>query len=137
MVRRVGHHDGGILGLVDFLEVHGEAVEYDLIGRGLRLRELGSARFSWLDLQIIVRGAPRDSAIGRSIGGATSEWGVTEHLLALLVDAVVIGNWQRQGNPHAPRPHPLSRPGAPKQGTHLGKEPIPVGDFEEWWNSIT
>lgn len=102
---------------------------------GLRLRWLGTDLLTWGDLQSIVRGAPRESAIGQSLGGPGSAWSNLEHLVALSLDALNIANWQRQGNKHAPRPRPVSRPGAVEDGQRLGSDPIPIGQFEDWWNS--
>lgn len=137
MVRGVWPQLGGILGLADFLTEHGEAVESDLLRAGLRLRWLGSDLLTWRDLQLFIRSAPRESAIGQSLGGDSAAWSTSEHLMALLVDAVVIGNWQRQGDPHARRPDPLSRPGAKSAGQRFGADPIPISQFAAWWNSTT
>lgn len=64
---RVGCGLGGIAGLVRLIRDHGEAVEYDLITIGLRLDWLGTEALSWRDLWVIVRQAPRDSAIRRAV----------------------------------------------------------------------
>lgn len=46
----------------------------------------------------------------------TDAWGLQEQLLASLVDAVNVGNWQRGGNAKAPRPQRIPRPGvAPEE----------------------
>ncbi|WAB10580.1 tail assembly chaperone [Gordonia phage Ecliptus] len=55
-----GISTGGIFGLHRLLEEHGEAVEYDLIERGLRLRDLGKPWFSWTDLRALEKRARTD-----------------------------------------------------------------------------
>src|SRR5690242_14164709 len=54
-----------MIGLLDLLDEHGEAVEYDLIDAGLRLRWLGTEALSWRDLLVRVRLSPRGSALYR------------------------------------------------------------------------
>ena len=56
-----------MIGLLDLIEEHGEAVEYDLIDAGLRLRWLGTEALTWRDLLVRVRMAPKDSALYRSV----------------------------------------------------------------------
>ena len=56
-----------MIALLGLLEEHGDAVEYDLIGLGLRLRDFPSAALSWRDLLVIVRHAPATSAIVRAL----------------------------------------------------------------------
>lgn len=139
MVPGIVRGHGGILGLVRFLEEHGEAVEYHLIEMGLRLRWLGTEVLTWADLLSIIRGASRASPIGRELGGASAEWGPNEYLLALVVDSLQWSNYllQLQINPRSQpeRPRPVSRPGAKPSGTRLGADPIPISQFEEWWST--
>lgn len=135
MAGRLGGHRGGIEGLLQLIDEHGEALEYDLIRLGLRLDDLGTERLSWRDLLVIVQHSPRDSALARDLLGDDALWGVTEHLLASLLDAVQMGNWQRGGKPHAPKPKPVRRPGARGQVRHFGADPIPISQFDDWWDN--
>jgi hypothetical protein len=73
---------------------------------GERLSDL--LRGSWRRLWVLVAQLPPDSALGRAQSGG---WTTSEHLLALAVDVLQSANWQRQGDNHAPRPQPISRPG--------------------------
>lgn len=134
MGRRVGHHPGGIQGLIGFLREHGEAVEYDLIALGLRLEWLGSERLTWCDLRAIIHQAPRDSAVARSTLGEHAPWDLASHLLASVVDALHAIIWQLGGG-KGPRPKLLPRPGSKQQSMSFGSDPIPASKFEEWWNS--
>jgi hypothetical protein len=63
-------------------------------------------------------------------------WSQDTHLLAGAVDALQIANWQRPGKRSAPKPKPVERPGekAARSKT-LGADPIPVSEFNDWWNA--
>lgn len=129
---------GGIEGLLRLLDEHGEAVEYDLITLGLRLDDLGTERLTWRDLWVIVHHLPRTSALSRAIGGSDAEWGLTDHLLAVAVDAIEVGNWQRASSGRKsplPKPKPVPRPGAKREGQSFGSVPIPIKDFDAWWDA--
>ena len=62
----------------------------------------------------------------------------TASLLADLIDLVAVlrAEVAVKGTEHrAKRPKPYPRPGRKPKGTrHLGKDPIPVAEFEDWWN---
>ena len=133
MAGGVQDQHGGILGLLTLIDEHGEAIEYDLISLGLRLRDLGTDKLSWRDLAVIARQLPRESALARAMVEESSQWGVTEHLLALVVDVLAVANWQRGGGKGS-RPKPLPRPGAQSSGKKFGSDPIPAKDFDAWWN---
>lgn len=135
MVGRVGSDTGGIQGLVELLDEHGEAVEYDLIALGLRLRDLGTERLTWRDLFVIVRQSPRTTALNRERLGEAADWSLTEHLLAGVFDLLAGANWQRSGDKHAPRPKPIARPGSKSEGTSLGSGAIPASEFDAWWGA--
>lgn len=137
MARGVGYRRGGIQGLVELLDEHGEAVEYDLIALGLRLADLGTPRLTWRDLLVIVRQSPRTSALNRARLGEAADWGVTDHLLAGVFDLLAGANWQRGGDNKAPRPKPLKRPGSKPEGQKFGGDAIPISEFDAWWGAGT
>lgn len=60
---------------------------------------------------MLIRHLPRDSPYGVAINGEAARWGVTEHLLAGAVDALLGANWQRGGG-KGQRPKPVPRPDA-------------------------
>lgn len=129
---------GGILGLVGFLREHGGAVEYQLLTLGLRLEWLGTDRLSWRDLWVVVTQAPPGSAIHRAVEPEKAAWASGEldaWFLAAQVDLLAAGNWQRQGKNNARKPEPIQRPGEKKKGTVLGADPIPVSEFDAWWDA--
>jgi len=129
----LGHQPGGILGLARLIQQHGEAIEYDLIRHGLRLRDLGTPSFDWRDLLVIVKHLGPESATVRAASPDQAGWGLTEQLLAALVDAVQIGNWQRQGRTHSPRPKPIPRPGVKDRTRTIGRgRGTTAAEFDRW-----
>jgi hypothetical protein len=58
-----------------------------------------------------VRQLPQESATWRSINPEGSVWTLEAHLVALAVDVLQMGNWQRAGKKGARRPKPIPRPG--------------------------
>ena len=99
----------GIFGLLDLLEEHGEAVEYDLIALGLRLRDLGTERLTWRDLLVVVRQAPEGSALVRATVPAPL-FGVPERLALLIEHRLRVLIWQNSGG-KGPAPEPMPVPG--------------------------
>lgn len=117
MAGALRHRSGGILSLLTLLDEHQEAVEYDLISLGLRLRDLGDT-FTWHDLKIVVGGLPQDSAVSRSILGPDYIWDNLSQLLATAVDELRVANWMQTEDATkkfpANRPEPIPRPGLKK-----------------------
>lgn len=129
---------GGILSLADFVDDHRDAVAYHLITLGLRLRWLGSSRLSWEDLRVIITAAPPGSPLHWDLDPERAAWNsgaVNAYLLALVVDVINAGNWQRARKRTAPKPKPVPRPGDSNKGAVFGSEPVPVSQFDEWWNT--
>lgn len=98
------------------------------------MRDIGGA-ISWRELLTLVRRWQRTpgTALCESVHG--EQWGATEHLLATVLDALGIANWQRAGNRSAPRPKPVPRPGQTTPGARgLGRDAIPIDRFDAWWD---
>lgn len=134
MACRLRGHGGGIAGLCELIRQHKEAVEYHLITLGLRLAWLGTSALSWRDLLVIVKQCPRDSGLYHAVSGPDANWGLIEHLLADVFDALQIANWQRIGDPQLPRPKPLPRPGVepPEDETHFGDASVDIDVMAAW-----
>ncbi|WP_141717925.1 DUF5361 domain-containing protein [Nocardia altamirensis] len=113
MAAGVEHRPGGILGLLELCDQHGEAIEADLIRAGLRLRDVGSKRFTWRDFAVLVRESSSDSALLRAMHPERYRWGQVEHLLADLVDVANLLLWSKtkDGSHNRNRPAPYPRPG--------------------------
>lgn len=109
-----------------------EAIEFDLISLGLRLRNVGTDGLSWQDVYTVLRQSPRSSAFFRSQNPEAHEWGLPELLLAEVADAVRVSNWQRGEGKRADYPKPIPRPGVKPTAQTYGKEAIPISDMAEW-----
>lgn len=137
MAGELGCHTGGIAGLLDVIDEHREAVEYELIRAGYRLRDIPTEALNWRDLYVMVRQwqAEPGNAFSRSFHGYTL-WTTGEQLLAHAVDVLAIGNWQRQQKASAQKPKKIPRPWEKaKDSRRLGSDPIPISQFDDWWDS--
>lgn len=85
-------------------------MEYELLTRGRHIDELGSS-LSWRDLALLLWSPQEGGPLHRAAYGAESPWNLQARILAGLFDAVMLGNWQRQGAAQAPKPDPWPRPG--------------------------
>lgn len=107
----------GIVGLLDLVAEYGEAIEADLFRfYGLDLADLGTHRLSFRRLDVLLRQLPRESGLHGALFGEPSKWNDSDYLLALLVDATHIHNWQyatvHRGKGKKPKaPKPVPRPG--------------------------
>ncbi|WNM65689.1 tail assembly chaperone [Arthrobacter phage Vulpecula] len=129
---------GGIGSLCLVLDEHAEAIEYDLLVMGRSLEDLGTPALSWRQLMVVVKQAGPGSALARALDPEMDAWtsgAITPWLLATVVDLLAGANWQRVGKKSAPKPKPLPRPGSKSEGTRYGSKPIPVADFDDWWNN--
>jgi len=94
----------------------------------LRLRDLGSERFTWGDLLAIVRNRRPDSALGRALDPTDWYWhSVDAMLLSGIYDTVRWLQWaqSKDGQKNRNRPEPLRRPGVgPKKDPNVLKLPV-------------
>ena len=60
---------------------------------------------------MLVRQLPQESATARAELGPVVDWSPTDYLIALVVDLLAEGNWQRAGDKKVPHPKPIRRPG--------------------------
>jgi hypothetical protein len=130
-----------MIGLVLLIDEHGPAIEYDLIKLGLRLRQLGTDLLSWRDLLVIVQHTERGSALSASMDPDSSTWGLSEHLLAVVADAVIAGNWMssRDGQKNRNRPKPIPRPGIVPESKKFGGRAESIDTIRDWlgWEETT
>lgn len=120
-----------ILGLLNLVEKHEEAIAYDCITLGLRLRNVGTEDFTWGDLLAIVRQSPRSSALFRSQHPDEAVWGHQEQLLALIADTLAAANWQRAQGKKKDYPKPIPRPGV-EQDKKFGNEAVSIDEMSSW-----
>lgn len=87
---------------------------------------------------MIVRHAPAGSAIARAMHPDVASWAngeVNAQLLAFIGDMLAEANWQRAGRKNAPHPKPIKRPNDEGDSLSFGKDPIPISQFNDWWES--
>lgn len=113
-------------------------MEFDLLSMGRRLEDLGTPALSWRDLLVVVNHSGPQSALARVTNPEMAAWAsgaVVPWLLATVADLLAAANWQRAGKNSAPKPKPIPRPDSKPAGSRYGSEPIPVSEFEDWWNN--
>lgn len=134
---------GGIAALVSIAEgEHRRAIEYDLITRaGLTLHDI-PARLSWNAFLSFVTHLSPDSAYFTALNPDDSAWATRMKTNAILADVFDAIEWfsysfriskaKRGSRPKKPKPYP--RPGQKTEDTRIGKDPIPISKFDEWWD---
>lgn len=117
------------------MEARRAAFQYDLVRMGKTLDIAGTHRFPWDDVILLARRLQFDpsSALATEIHGRV--WSIEAQLLADVVDLLAIANWQRQGKKSAKKPKPVERPWRKPKSTRLGSQPIPISQFNDWWDS--
>lgn len=122
MADPLGREPGGILSLASLLEEQSEAIEYDLIRLGLRLRNLGSDALTWRDLKVIVRCSPLDSALTRAKYPVEQQWQLSQQLLADMADSLRWLVWSKTTDAQhgRNRPDPIERPGVKSNKERIG-----------------
>ena len=139
-VRGERSHTGGIAGLAEVMEEHGKALNYDLMTRTRwTLADVGRD-MPWSALAAFVEYLPPDSALSRSIG-TDATWTRDQMLMAQICDYLAEANWMFvckgiKKSKWPKRPKPIPRPGVSdedKGAKHIGKDPIPVSEFEKWY----
>lgn len=122
---------GGIPGLAQLLDEHGEAVEWDVAHYwpGRSLLELYRGEMSWRELRVFLRYLPPESHTARAIfprDKAEEWWTPDRQLMASLVDSVRLTNFlmvKLHGDPKKTRslkpPKPIPRPGVEPKNTKV------------------
>ena len=140
MERRVGGAAGKLVGLAALIDEHDEAIEFDLLRLGYRLRWLDSPTedFTWRDLWVLVRNLGPDSATHVAVNGREeSEWTLANHLLAMIAENTSLAIWMKtadaQKKPPRNRPKPIFRPGVEDDSKQkIGKDTLPAADMISW-----
>jgi hypothetical protein len=71
---------------------------------------------TWRELGAYIRQLPPEARTRVAIGDEDGIWGLQEHLTAVVIDELRVGNWQRANEGAAkgkqsPQPKPFPRPG--------------------------
>lgn len=112
---------------------HPLALERELIGLGLRSRQVGTDGLTWRDLQAIVNHAEPGGPLANSLGYV---WTTDGYMLANIYDMLAEANWQRAGKSSDPHPKPIRRPNEIRDDEKsFGYDPIPLSEFNDWWDS--
>ena len=120
---------------------HGEALEYDLMtSTRFTLDDLGGA-LSERALLSFVRCAPPRSLLARDVGGDQQAyaWAQPEllpTLVASVIDELRNLQWtvaQVNSRRKLRRPKPIKRPGVKDDTERIGADPIPVAQWNEFW----
>lgn len=100
---------------------HSQAIQADLIDRGLRLRHLGTEALTWGDLSAVIAHLPVESATFRAVK-TDWMWGLPEMLFADIADSLHWLVWAKTTDAQKGRNHPkpIPRPGV--------KGPERIGD---------
>lgn len=104
-----------------------------MLGLGYRVADV-PAVLSWADLRDIVMFQPATSALHRAMNPEESPWGLSEHLLAVLADAVIAGNWMqsKDGQKNRNRPKPIPRPGVVPEHKKFGGKAESIDTIRDW-----
>lgn len=136
---------GGILGLVELISEHYEALSYDLMTRTrFTLDDLGGP-LSWAALFSFVSNCGHDSAVFRAMNPDMAPWldgRMVAPLLAQLIDAMNTNTYVNAVAhcDEGKRPDPPKRVKTPwtveeAEGRHIGSDPIPISEFDAWWDA--
>lgn len=109
------------------------------------LDDLGE-RLSYRALLSFLRYLPSTSMTRQQIQPDTADRVLWEterlvpQLLASLYDQIAMFRWEfassrTKKSMNSSKPKPLKRPGIEDPDKHYGKDPIPVSEFNEWWDS--
>ncbi|MFI9381467.1 hypothetical protein [Kutzneria sp. NPDC052558] len=84
-------------------------------------------------LRVLVQHLPADSNLVRALHGEQAGWGLTDHLLATVVDQLAVANWlfvcaNNDGDRPDP-PTPLPRPGIEEPEPERGSTPEEIAAF--------
>lgn len=134
MAQGIGGVAGGILGLLELIAEHQEAIEYELLVHGFRLRGVPSESLNWRDLLVLVRRwqkTPGNALAAALQGAEVPSW--SEQVLAVLVDQIQAVNFNLRRGKGA-RPKRFDR-WWEKRKQRFGRDPIPISQFDDWWDA--
>lgn len=99
-------------------------------------------RLPWTALESFVLHLGCDSALVGELSPEVAQWSsrwMTNCIIADLYDLVAAAKWENatmhteKGKRKPRKPTPYPRPGA-KEKKKIGKDPIPIRDFDDWWS---
>ncbi|MDF1902755.1 DUF5361 domain-containing protein [Mycolicibacterium smegmatis] len=110
---------------------HSEALEADLIDKGLRLRNCPTEDFNWHDLKVIIRYLPVTSNLYSEMFPDRAGWTKEAMLTASVADSLHWLQWAKtkDGAKGRNRPKPIPRPGVTpprREGSNPKAVPLSV-----------
>ena len=131
MARCLRRHGGGIARCLAVIAEHPDPLAYELLGRGLRIEQLGSDDLTWRDLALIIAYPRPGTPLHAALHGADARWdGIEPQLLAIIADRLGHITWQIGGGANTDPPPPL-HPGAARAGAP-DDEDGPVADEDAY-----
>lgn len=116
------------------ISTQSQAVQADLIDRGLRLRHLGTEALTWGDLSAVIACLPPDSALFRA-KRPDWMWGLPEMLAADIADSLRWLMWAKTKDAQKGRnaPKPIPRPGIARPERIGAKASVAeMNEFLDW-----
>lgn len=83
-------------------------------------------------MRVIIKQAPRSSALFRAMYPEEAEWGIQEQLIAVIADYQAILAWQNGGGKKQDYPKPIPRPGIEDADKKYGNDALPIDEMAEW-----
>lgn len=107
-----------IVGLMSAIDKHGMEIEYDLIAKGMRLRDIPSRKSNWRDLLVILRMCGPHDRFYRAVNPDSANWDLTNSLLAEVADTLRWLQWAKTESAQdiSSMPKPIPRPGVKSAG---------------------
>jgi hypothetical protein len=129
---------------------HGEALEYDLMTMAhMTLDDMGGA-LSLRALRSFVRRLGPGSELWRETHDESDDWlpwldgTMVAPMLVSLLDSLNLQRWEyalsctTKGRTKPRKPKPTSVPWRDdaSRERHIGHDPIPISEFDQWWDSF-
>lgn len=132
-----------MIALVELIKEHGGALNHDLMTRlGAFIEDVPDV-VSWRDLMDFIHYLPNDSALFSALHPDIAPWATTAQtnsILANIYDAIAqLSHMYASAHTKKtlPKPKPYPRPFAKDEDEQrLGSDPIPMSEFDDWWNSF-
>lgn len=107
-------------------------MEADLIAQGLRLRDLGTARFNWRDFKHLIANLGPGSALHRALGG---NYLPQDYLLVVIANTLRTMSWQLSAGKERDRPEPFYLPGMvpeSEEAPSYSPDVMTIEEMDEW-----
>ena len=130
----MGQGPGGTVAAAVIVRDHRTAIEYDLLTlTGYTLDDVGD-RLPWTSLYSFILHLPPASAYIRETHPDEAAWLAGYRTAGILADLWALTAACHTLKGRTPPKYP--RPGVKNENEqHFGADPIPISQFDDWWNS--